>query len=519
MDIVFITPNNASITYQSLSEKYSAIEPPTWALLLAESVRAKGFEPAIIDTLAEQISDNAVVERIVNLKPTLIAFVVYGQNVNAGTTNMSGAVRLATALKKAQITTPIGFIGSHVQALPQETMEKELSVDFVCLNEGIYSILEALETNATSVADLLHVSGLAVRVDNKILFTGPGRVVPKDRMDLDMPGYAWDLLPFDHEPLDLYRAPYWHAEYRDEFRTPYAALQTSIGCQFKCSFCMINLINKNDESPVSIASDYNGMRHWSAEFVKRELKKLVVMGVKTIRITDEMFLLNRKYYMPILEILADLNKNDDLRLWAYSRIDTVPNPQILALVRKAGIRWLCLGIESGDKGVRLEVAKGKFEEVDVEKVVQQVEEAGINVMANYIFGLPGDNEETIQKTYDLSVKLNTLGWNTYAAMALPGSPLYTLARSAGTKLPEAYEEFSFHSYETLPLPTATLSAARILQLRDQKFTEYFGRPEFLKKIERQFGQNAVNNIVLMNQKKLKRKIIEVDPNLNEQVER
>ena len=38
----------------------------------------------------------------------------------------------------------------------------------------------------------------------------------------------------------------WHAEYDDEKRTPYAALHSSLGCQFKCSFCMINLINRND---------------------------------------------------------------------------------------------------------------------------------------------------------------------------------------------------------------------------------------------------------------------------------
>ena len=58
------------------------------------------------------------------------------------------------------------------------------------------------------------------------------------------------------------------------------------------------------------------------------------------------------------------------------------------------------------------------------RVVKQIEDAGINVMANYIFGLPGDTEETINETFDLSVELNTLGWNTYAAMALPGSALY-----------------------------------------------------------------------------------------------
>jgi len=505
-DIIFITPNNAAVTYQSLANRYAAIEPPTWALILAESVRSKGFAPAIIDTLAEKISDGDVAKRVQSFSPRLIVFVVYGQNVNAGTTNMSGAIRLAKSLKKNGIEVPIGFVGSHVQALPLQTMERELCIDFVCLNEGVYALTNALEANVCKIEDFESVPGFAVRLNGEVIFTGPAAIVPKDRMDIDMPGYAWDLLPFDKEPLDLYRSPYWHAEYQDQYRSPYAALQTSIGCQFKCNFCMINLINKNDDAPISVSSNYNGMRYWSIDFVKKELTKLVDMGVKTIRITDEMFLLNKKFYMPVLEVLCELNKKDDLKLWAYSRIDTVPNPDILSLVRKAGFRWLCLGIESGDKKIRLEISKGKFEDVDVRKVVAQVEEAGINVMANYIYGLPGDTEATIEKTYNLSVELNTLGWNTYAAMALPGSPLYETAKENGEEIPEKYEEFSFHSYETKPLRTEFLEAHEVLKIRDDKFTAYFSRPEFLDKIERQFGQSAVQNILEMNKKKLERKI-------------
>ena len=515
IDVLFITPNNSSQTYQSLADRYSAIEPPTWALLLAESCRSKGHSVKILDTLAEGLSDADAFEKVRVINPSIICFVVYGQNVNAGTTNMSGATRLARYIKDNGDGQCIGFIGSHVQALPKETLENEDAIDFVFLNEGVYSLHEILKRKAFNLPALENISGLAVKTDGGIAFTGPPIVVPQDKLDIDMPGYAWDLLPYRGKPLDLYRSPYWHAQYNDKLRSPYAAIQTSIGCQFKCSFCMINLINKDDTAEISRASNYNGMRHWSIEYVERELRKLINMGVKTIRITDEMFLLNKKYYRPIVELLSELNKNDDLYLWAYSRIDTVPDPEMLQKLRKGGIRWLCLGIESGHKSIRLEVAKGKFEEVDVEKVVRHVEDADIHVMANYIFGLPGDTEETIEQTYDLSVKLNTLGWNTYAAMALPGSPLYVDARAKGYKLPQKYEEFSFHSYDTIPLPTEELSAARILQLRDNKFTEYFNRPELKEKILQNFGQEAVDNIHEMNKKRLKRRIIENDPSLTE----
>tara|TARA_B100000131_G_scaffold259509_1_gene255120 strand:- start:2653 stop:4194 length:1542 start_codon:yes stop_codon:yes gene_type:complete len=509
IDILFVTPNSAKKVYQDLSKKLSAIETPTWSLLLAESCRSKGGKVAILDCLAENLSLEDAHSRILKLNPGLICFVVYGQNVNAGTTNMIGAVELSTYLKEKEVKSPIAYLGSYVQALPKKSLIDEESIDFVFINEGVYSLHEILKIKKYDDFNLRKIPGIFFRNSNKeIEFTGSVGVVPTEKMDKDLPGYAWDLLPFNDKPLDLYRSPLWHAEYKDDFRSPYAAIQTSLGCQFKCNFCMINIINKNDNEDIGVASNYSGMRFWSTDFIIKEFDKLISMGVKTIKITDEMFLLNPKYYIPLCDRLAERNKKDDLKLWAYSRIDTVKRPEVLKKVRKAGIKWLCLGIESGSKSIRLEVSKGKFEDVDVEKVVKQIEESDIQVLANYIYGLPGDTIKSIHDTFELSLKLNTLGWNTYAAMALPGSQLYKDALEKNIDLPIKYSEFSFHSYDTKPLPTETLKAGEILKLRDDHFHLYFSNKNFLNKIKNKFGQNAVDNINSMLKVRLKRKVIE-----------
>ena len=506
-DLLLIISNNAKNIYQGLSEKYAAIETPTWALLLAEASRSKGFSVKILDCLAENLSHMKALEKINNINPRLSLFVVYGQNVNAGTTSMSGAVMLAELVKK-ETDIPIAFVGSHVQSLPIETMKKEKCIDFVYTNEGVYALLNTLKLNKINSENLKNIKGIAFRNGNEIKFNQLERVVPQDRMDIDLPGYAWDLLPFKKKPLDLYRSPMWHAEYNEDFRTPYAAIQTSLGCQFKCSFCMINIINRNNDDEIGVASNYSGMRFWSTKFVINEFKKLINLGVKTIRIVDEMFLLNPKYYVPLCKELKELNKEDSLKMWAYSRIDTVKNPETLKLVRSAGIKWLCLGIESGDKNVRLEVAKGKFEEVDVKRVIDQIHNADIEVMANYILGLPGDDKITMKKTFDLSIELCTSGWNTYAAMALPGSQLYKNAIKNNVKLPENYEGYSFHSYDTINLPTDKLKAYEVLKYRDQCFDKYHNHIPFLNRIEKKFGLKARLNIEKMTEIKLKRKVIE-----------
>ena len=89
IDALFVVPGNAKGVYQKLSADYSAIETPTWALLLAESCRSVGHDVKILDVTAEKLSHQNALDRIIQINPRLIVFVVYGQNVNAGTTSMS----------------------------------------------------------------------------------------------------------------------------------------------------------------------------------------------------------------------------------------------------------------------------------------------------------------------------------------------------------------------------------------------------------------------------------------------
>ena len=513
LDVLFVTPSNSKGIYQELSNDYSALEPPTWSLLLAESCRSIGHQVGILDVNAERLSKEEAYTRISQLSPKFIVFVVYGQNVNAGTTGMSGATDLSSYIKSKNSNSNIVFIGSHVQALPIDSLLNEESIDIVCTNEGVYPLRNLLKLNKVNPVSLSGVKGIGYRGFDKVILTEPERVVPQERMDIDLPGYAWDLLPFKEKFLDLYRSPMWHAEYDYKKRTPYASIQTSLGCQFSCEFCMINIINRNNNNRTGVAGDYSMMRYWSTKFILNEFKKLIDFGVETIRIVDEMFLLNPKYYVPLCEGLAEFNKDDNLKIWVYSRVDTIKRPGILHLVRKAGIKWIALGIESSDKSIRLEVSKGKFDDVNIKEVVNKVHESDIEVMANYIFGLPGDTLESMKNTLQLSIELCTIGWNAYPAMALPGSQLYKTALENDTPLPQNYEDYSFHSYNCLPLGTETLSPAEVLKFRDESYRVYHDNKNFLTKIEKKYGKVAVENIKKMNIIQLKRKLVEdLQPN-------
>ena len=174
IDCTFLVVSSSKKTYQNLSETYSAIEPPTWALLLAQSTRAAGFEVSILDANAERLNEEEIYVRLNNLNPKIICLVTYGQNVNTGTTIMSGATYISNYLKDKNIKQKICVIGSHVQALPKETLEKEKSLDFVFTNEGVYALQNVLKLNNFNEEDLKNIKGVAYRQkDNSIKINPP----------------------------------------------------------------------------------------------------------------------------------------------------------------------------------------------------------------------------------------------------------------------------------------------------------------------------------------------------------
>ena len=194
-------------------------------------------------------------------------------------------------------------------------------------------------------------------------------------------------------------------------------------------------------------------------------------------------------------------------MWAYARVDSVREDQ-LELFKKAGINWLCLGIEAGNQEVRKEIEKGRFQKVNIRAVVKSINDHGINILGNYIFGLPEDSIDRMNETLELSMELNTEHANFYPAQALPGSPLYFQAKKNNWEIPQKFEEFAFHSYECKPLRTNYCTAKDVLKFRDEAWQKYFTNPSFLKKVEEKFGEESKNNVVNLSKIKLKRKILE-----------
>ena len=495
LDILFINPNSSGKVYQDLSRDYSAIEPPIWAAMLTRHCLLKGFGADILDCDALRLSEEQAVAEIVAARPRVACVVVYGQHPSASSQSMTGAVALAEALKKTAPEITVLFVGGHVAALPEEVLRRHACVDMVCQNEGVYTISTLLRTNLKDHLD--KVRGLGYRQEGRVVLNPPSPIVAKEDLDRDLPGMAWEKLP-----MKAYRTALWHALPNGSVRQPFASLYTSLGCPMRCTFCMINIINRQE----NLYADGSAVfRYWDPEFIIGEFDKIAALGVKNIKIADELFVLRTDHFMRICEMIIE--RGYDFNIWCYARVDTVKE-RYLTTLKRAGVNYLALGIESGNARVRKDVTKGRFEDVNIRDIVRKIEEHGIDVAANYIFGLPEDDHASMQATLDLALELNTAMANFYSAMAYPGSPLYGIARQKGWRLPETYAGYSQHSYETLPLPTKYLSAEEVLAFRDKAWKTYHTHPDFLNKLRIRFGETAVAETLKSTKVILKRKILE-----------
>jgi len=244
------------------------------------------------------------------------------------------------------------------------------------------------------------------------------------------------------------------------------------------------------------------LRTWSPDNVIGQIDRLVnEFGVTNIKVPDEMFVLNRRHVLGICDRI--IAHKHDLNIWAYARVDTVKD-EFLDKLARAGFRWLALGIESGSKHVRDGVEKGRFGSAEILKVVRKIQDAGINVIGNYIFGLPDDTEQTMQETLDLAIEANCEFANFYCAMAYPGSPLYQQAQQRGWPLPATWSGYSQHAVDTLPLPTRHVPAGDVLRFRDNAFHRYFTSQPYLDLVKAKFDDATVAHIRQMTTHRLER---------------
>jgi len=529
LDLLLVNPSHTRVYHEGLeAEGYPALESPYLAALTAEFARNRGYGADILDANVLGLSSDEATARIVEANSRLTQIIVHGNQPSASSQLMGWVGEVCQKVKDSDSETKILLTGTHPAALPRKTLEEE-ACDFVGRGDGFDTATALLKGAPNS-----QVPGLWYKESGKVVQGLPSKLMTNDDLSRGLSRAAWDLLP-----VKEYRAHDWHALEDLDNRQPYGAVYTSFGCPFECSFCCINApFNEEGETK-------NAIRFRNPKDVVDEIQFLVEEhGVRNLKIIDEMFVLDRRHYMSIAKELITRGLGERLNIWAYARVDTL-REDTLDTLRQAGIRWLALGIESASDHVRDGIEKGRFGYEQIAKNVAMVQNAGIYVVGNFIFGLPDDTNRTMQETLDLSLELNCERPNFYCAMAYPGSELHRMAQNTSRTLKRAQSEvyqrgslavldrllpvpkdwnpnrallpedeggpgwlgYSQHAYETWPLPTEHLHPGEIIAFRDQALAAYFTNKGYSEMLAQRFGVENAQKFIKVNAKAPSRRLV------------
>lgn len=446
--VLLITPNSKKTNYGLTSHDFSAIQPNIYMNILESSYNnIKKIRCESIHMEADGYSYEMLIDYIHKNKPDEIGVICSGSNPSASTMTMVGAIELCKVIKSNFPNQKTFIWGGHPTVLPERTKNE----------------------------------------------TGVDRVIIGDDFGCepcDIPMVNWDKIdPFK------YKAHNWHCFGDDiDSRSPYAVIWTTLGCPYQCEFCCINNVFEKRIYKMRNMKD-----------VIAEVDYLVnKYGIKHLKIMDELFVSNNhKRLNEFCDAMIDRQYN--LNMWAFARTDTV-NPKILDKLKKAGINWLAYGFESiSQKAVDNQHKGSKVSEY--EKVIKWTKDAGINIIADFIAGFWEDDYDTLQANYDFMCKMNFEFINLYPLFIYPGTPLYTkYLKNGWREEPKNWAEYSLYGYDCFPAKTKYLTEAQLLKWRDDKYIEYYKRPEYLSMIKDKFGDKTMEHVSNMADMHLKRKI-------------
>lgn len=312
---------------------------------------------------------------------------------------------IAGVIKEAQ---PDAFLvsgGGLVTSIPDLVMDR-IPVDALVIGEGEIT-MDELVSALRSQEDLAGVKGLVWRDGKKVVTNKPRPNIA----DLDsIPFPAWDLLP-----MDVYlKNPIWASSAENSSGFPEDVRVTrsmniisSRGCPHNCDFCY-HLFGRGK------------YRFRSAADIIGEVRILVRdYGVDFVGFVDDNFMASAKRAVEFCRMLED--EPYEITWGCHGRVDSA-RPELLRTMRKAGCVWIGYGIESGSQ--KILDAMGKNTTVkQAEQAVTATREAGIFANTTFIYGYPGEDEDTIRETMEFKAKLG-ISVNSFYATPYPRTPLF-----------------------------------------------------------------------------------------------
>jgi len=419
------------------------LPPPYGILQLAAYLenKNKDVEIEVLDCNAKLLDWKGLEKHIESFDPDIVA------SSALATCNTYVAVRtLETAKKvKPDVLTVAG--GQHFTVMAQESLETYPEIDVIVCGEGEQTLVELVRALAEKKS-FSPVKGISFRHKGKIQHN-PSRPLIENLDDLPFAGY--------HFVEDLVQKYHFTAMAGPKAR--YALVEGSRGCSHRCTFC-------------------TQWRHWEGKWRGKSPKRIADefeycyenYGSRFLWLTDDNFGLGKRAG-DLCDELIRRGFSDDIMWFMQARCDdVVKHRDLLPKMRKSGLRWVLLGVESHNPST-LDTFKKKESPEDAKEAVKLLHENDIFAQAMFIIGERKDSAESIASLREFANDLDP-DLAIFAILTpFPGTEVFEEAKRNGW-----IEDFNWAHYDMVHaiMPTETLSREEVQEELYRCYRSFFG---------------------------------------------
>lgn len=339
--------------------------PPLGICYIAENLKRHGHHPLIFDWGFDK-----------KLKLNNIDVV----GISATTLTYFDACKIIQKIKKRKPKMTVIIGGPHASLLPKQVLQNS-GADAVVVGEG-ENIMVKIADGKLKAKGIIYVPLI------------------EDLDTLPFPTYSY---------LDLNRYFKFGGSDRSRWTLPQPAMAIMgiRGCPFHCSFCSEKKLFRGR------------VRYRSVENIIEEIDYLQKFyGVKGINFLEDTLTVNQQRAIKLCKYLGEMN----IKWVCQSRVDMVNEP-LLKLMKKSGCQYIFYGVESGSERILQEVIKKEVTISQIIKTFKITKKVGIGIVANYIFGIPGETEEDLKATLEMVKKLPADAVALNIFVPLPGAEL------------------------------------------------------------------------------------------------
>ncbi len=392
MKILLVNPpnfNRIQSVLPEVVEEERGFNPPLGLMYLGGYLQkyASKIEIKLIDCLAEQINYENFKELVKEFSPDVVGVTVM-------TFTLIDALKIAKIVKLVNLQTIVVFGGPHVNIYGKETLDLG-NVDFIVLGEG-EKIFYDLIDNLGDENKLKQITGLIFYDKNhNLIHSGLPGLIP-NLNELPLP--ARNLID--------------NSKYSSVLGTSklVTTMMTSRGCPYKCLFCDRPQLGKI-------------FRALNADKIIAEIKDAMQYGIREFLMYDDTFTIDKQRVMDICNKIID--EKLDIKWDIRARVNTI-DEEMLKKLKKAGCVRIHYGVESGTQKI-LDVLRKGITLEQVKKAFKLTKGAGIETLAYFMIGNPGETKKDIEQTIKFAKKIKPDYVHITATMPFPATDMYRLA--------------------------------------------------------------------------------------------